>query len=106
MKKLKFLQRKYKKVSNIVIATYVIDLEVKMTQWEYKTLEFDTKGFWVGGIVDSNQINEQLNKAGMEGWELVSMVTTNQYQGASRKIIAVFKRKKSSSKDTKIIEIK
>lgn len=77
-----------------------------MTQWEYKTLEFDAKGFWVGGIVDSAQINEQLNKAGMDGWELVSMVNTNQYQGASRKILAVFKRKKSSSKDTKIIEIK
>ena len=77
-----------------------------MTYWEYKTLEFEAKGFWVGGKVDSAKMNDEFNKAGMDGWELVSMVNTNQYQGASRKIIAVLKRKKASTKDTKIIEIK
>lgn len=78
-----------------------------MTHWEYKTLEFEAKGFWVGGIVDTDLLNDELNKVGADGWELVSMVNTNQYQGASRKIIAVFKRKKTGTfKETKIIEIK
>lgn len=77
-----------------------------MIHWEYKTLEFNTKGFWIGGKLDINHFNQELNKAGADGWELVSTVNTNQYQGASRKIIATFKRKKASVKETKIIDYK
>lgn len=69
-----------------------------MTYWEYKTIEFNTKGFWIGGKVDLKHMNDELDKAGSEGWELVSTVSTSQYQGASRKIIAFFKRKKYSAK--------
>ncbi len=67
-----------------------------MAIWEYKTLEFSTKGFWVGGILDTMSFNDELNKAGKDGWELVSLVNTNQHQGASRKIIAVFKKEKDA----------
>lgn len=77
-----------------------------MTHWEYKTLEFNTKGFWVGGKVDIIKMNDEFNKLGMEGWELVSAVNTNQYQGASRKIIVMFKRKKFSAKENKVIDYK
>ena len=64
-----------------------------MIQWEYKTIEFKTKGF-VGGILDINTFNESLNNCGRDGWELVSCFDTNQSYGASRKVIAVFKRQK------------
>ncbi|HKL99784.1 MAG TPA: DUF4177 domain-containing protein [Mobilitalea sp.] len=38
--------------------------------------------------------NEALNDNGNYGWELVNCFDTNQSYGASRKIIAVFKRLK------------
>jgi hypothetical protein len=64
-----------------------------MISWEYKTLEFGTTG-WVGGLLDINIFNESLNNVGKDGWELVNCFDTNQAQGASRKVIAVFKRQK------------
>ena len=62
-----------------------------MIQWEYKTLEFVTKGF-AGGLLDISSFNQILNDYGREGWELVSCFDTNQSQGASRRVIAVLKR--------------
>lgn len=64
-----------------------------MANWEYKAIEFDTKGF-AGGLLDISEFNESLNDSGRDGWELVSCFDTNQAQGASRKVIAVFKRQK------------
>jgi hypothetical protein len=64
-----------------------------MASWEYKTLEFATTG-WTGGLLDVNIFNESLNNVGKDGWELVNCFDTNQAQGASRKVIAVFKRQK------------
>lgn len=64
-----------------------------MISWEYKTIQFDTKGF-AGGVLDINMFNESLNNNGTDGWELVSCFDTNQSYGASRKVIAVFKRQK------------
>ena len=48
-----------------------------MITWEYKTMEFETKGF-IGGILDISTFNETLNNCGREGWELVSCFDTNQ----------------------------
>lgn len=62
-----------------------------MTYWEYKTVEFSTRGF-SGGLLDINNFNSVLNEYGRNGWELVSCFDTNQSHGASRKVIAVFKR--------------
>lgn len=62
-----------------------------MTYWEYKTVEFPTKGF-LGGVLDTNYFNNVLNDFGEDGWELVNCFDTNQSQGASRLVIAVFKR--------------
>jgi len=64
-----------------------------MMTWEYKTIEFDTKGL-AGGILDISAFNSTLNDCGREGWELVNCFDTNQSYGASRKVIAVFKRQK------------
>lgn len=62
-----------------------------MNCWEYVTIEFDTKGFW-GGILNTTDFNATLNEYGRNGWELVNCFDTNQSQGASKKVIAVFKR--------------
>lgn len=62
-----------------------------MTLWEYKTVQFETKGV-TGGKLDINNFNSVLNDHGRNGWELVSCFDTNQSYGASRSVIAVFKR--------------
>lgn len=62
-----------------------------MEQWEYRTMKYKTGGF-LGGKIDDRDFEEGLNSYGQEGWELVSCFDTSQSQGASRDIIAVFKR--------------
>jgi len=62
-----------------------------MANWEYKTVEFSTKGI-TGGLLDINTINSILNDHGRNGWELVSCFGLNQAYGSSRTVIAVFKR--------------
>ena len=64
-----------------------------MDKYEYKVAVYDTKGFW-GGNVEVNQIEDQLNLLGNDGWEMVSSTSTNQSYGASKSIVCFFKRKK------------
>lgn len=64
-----------------------------MERWEYKTIKFGLKGF-VGGILEIEDFDYEMNKLGEQGWELVSCFTSNAGQGYSRDVIAVFKRKK------------
>jgi hypothetical protein len=63
-----------------------------MKRWEYMTVKLDTKGWLMGGVLDTNQFDTLLNRLGRDGWELVSAFDTNQAYGASREAIAVFKR--------------
>ncbi|MFP4978523.1 DUF4177 domain-containing protein [Paenibacillus sp. CN-4] len=63
-----------------------------MERWEYRTAKYQTGGF-LGGKIDQGEFEELLNSFGSEGWELVSCFDTSLGQGASRDIIAVFKRK-------------
>ena len=63
-----------------------------MDRWEYKTIKFETKGV-LGGILKLEEFNDELNNLGSLGWELINCFDTNQSQGASREVIAVFKRK-------------
>ncbi|HYE09430.1 MAG TPA: DUF4177 domain-containing protein [Patescibacteria group bacterium] len=65
-----------------------------MERWEYKTIKVNTKGF-AGGILEIQEFDNELNKMGSEGWELVSCFDTNQSHGSSREVVAVFKRKMS-----------
>ena len=65
-----------------------------MEKFEYKVVTFDTKGFW-GGTVETRQIEEQLNRLGDDGWEMVSGTSTNQSYGASKSIVCIFKREKN-----------
>ena len=62
-------------------------------KWEYKTIELATTGF-SGGRLNERLLDERMNELGEEGWELVSAFDTNQSYGASRDVVAVFKRAK------------
>ncbi|EGL19764.1 MULTISPECIES: DUF4177 domain-containing protein [unclassified Paenibacillus] len=64
-----------------------------MERWEYQTLKFFTKGFFVGGKLDLDEFDQNLNEMGAQGWELISCFDTSQYQGSSKEVICVFKRK-------------
>lgn len=63
-----------------------------MEKFEYYTFVYDTKGF-TGGKVDTEVFQEELNKLGSIGWELVSSLSTNQGNGYTRSIVSIFKRK-------------
>jgi hypothetical protein len=63
-----------------------------MDQYEYKILSTDAKGF-LGGKVNNNEFENELNRLGMQGWELVSTVATAQSYGSTRWLTSIFKRK-------------
>ncbi len=63
-----------------------------MDHFEYYTYCYETGG-WMGGKVDVNELQTELNRLGADGWELVTSTTTNQGQGYTRTIIMIFKRK-------------
>ena len=64
-----------------------------MERWEYKTIKFELKGI-MGGILNTDDFDYELNIYGEQGWELISCFTSNASQGYSRDAIAVFKRKR------------
>lgn len=63
-----------------------------MEQFEYYTYQYDTTG-WFGGKVDSEELENDFNELGRDGWELVSSVDTNQTNGSTKSILFVFKRR-------------
>lgn len=66
--------------------------EETMERWEYKTIKVEAKGM-MGGVVDTDGFDALLNGLGAQGWNLVSVFDTNMVvQGATREIVAVFKR--------------
>ena len=62
-------------------------------KWEYKTIKLATTGF-LGGKLDERKLDDYMNQLGEQGWELVSAFDTNQSAGATRDVVAVFKRGK------------
>lgn len=62
-----------------------------MIKWEYQTLKMMTGGF-LGGKLDEDDFEDELNRYGEEGWEVVSCFDTSYGQGTSREVIVVFKR--------------
>jgi hypothetical protein len=64
-----------------------------MERWEYKTVKMEATGM-LGGVVDTGRFDTLLNGLGAQGWNLVSVFDTNMAaNGATRDIVAVFKRK-------------
>jgi hypothetical protein len=59
--------------------------------WEYTTMSIDSHGFF-GGKLDLSKFTTALNEHGRAGWELVNVFDTNMTEGATRHVIAVFKR--------------
>lgn len=66
-----------------------------MQKWEYKTIKLDTKGL-LGGILDATVFDGMLNQLGADGWEMIAAFDTNQSYGASREVVAVFKRPRNA----------
>ena len=62
-------------------------------RWEYRSIKRETKGF-MGGILDTDDFDSQLNQLGDQGWELVSCLATSYGEGTTREVIAVLKRKR------------
>ena len=62
-----------------------------MTKWEYKSISVESGG-WMGGILKTEDFDQLLNQMGQQGWELVVVFDTNFNQGATRYVIATFKR--------------
>jgi hypothetical protein len=61
-------------------------------RWEYKTLSFKKRSFFSGAI-KAEELNQQLDALGREGWELVS-VCPNFTLGAPTGIVAILKRQR------------
>ena len=64
-----------------------------MERFEYRVVTYSPSGL-VGGKVDEYAFQDRLNALGSNGWELVSSVSSNMYEGTTRSIIVIFKRKK------------
>ena len=60
-----------------------------MTRFEYKTIKIPTDN---ANNVDEQTLDQQLNRLGTDGWELVSVFDTNAVAGASIYVVAIFKR--------------
>ena len=60
--------------------------------WEYKTIKYKTTGFWVGGDIEENELNNEINYLGSQGWELIIGFDTSNASGQSRYIVLIFKR--------------
>lgn len=60
-------------------------------RWEYQTMTLNIDGFF-GPNIDELQISRNLNVAGMNGWELTSVLPVTKGQGYTAIIIAILKR--------------
>ncbi len=65
-----------------------------MNQYEYCLKKYDGKGL-IGGKFALFEVEEEFNRMGREGWELVSLMDTSQELGSTRWIIATFKRNRN-----------
>ena len=61
--------------------------------WEYKTVKLGATGLF-GGKVDESKLDALMNDLGRNGWELAAAFDTNQDYGATRDVVAIFKRPK------------
>lgn len=62
-----------------------------MKKFEYKLMKTDAKGI-LGGKVNIEELEYDLNQLGQQGWELMENIGMNQDYGSTRYLISVFKR--------------
>lgn len=63
-----------------------------MSKWEYKTVKIPATGWVIGGEIDERALDDEMNRLGADGWEMVLSTHTNQMLGASRNVLVMFKR--------------
>jgi hypothetical protein len=63
-----------------------------MMLWEYKTIKLAATGFWIGGKVDAEKLDQMMNEMGLQGWELAAALDTNEAYGNTKDVIVIFKR--------------
>ena len=63
-----------------------------MGSWEYKLLSIKTKGGIVRQMNYHEDLVDQCNAAGREGWELVSAVPLTETRGRTQAVNLIFKR--------------
>lgn len=61
--------------------------------WDYKILKLETSGF-LGGKVNAEELESNLNELGRNDWELVAAFDTNMGHGQTRDVITIFKRRR------------
>jgi hypothetical protein len=62
-----------------------------MSKWEYEVLKVVTQHFANTGI-DGDELRENLNSLGEQGWELTAAVPNSGSAGTTSAIMLVFKR--------------
>lgn len=62
-----------------------------MKRFEYKTITEDAKGLF-GGKVNTEEYDRKINELGMQGWELISVISSNESYGSTRYVLSTFKR--------------
>ncbi len=60
-------------------------------QFEYKTVVLKEKGVFVTKF-NMDSLNEELEKNGKEGWDLVSSFATDLDNNGKKEVILIFKR--------------
>ena len=65
-------------------------------KWEYKTLLWDARKGVLGGNIDRQGLEDQLNLLGGDSWELVSASSPNMEGGSTRNLVLILKRPTSS----------
>lgn len=63
--------------------------------WEYLTVKTSTDfGFLQGRSLDCQELTDNLNNLGAEGWELTTAFDINSGRGASTEVVLIFKRQR------------
>ena len=62
-----------------------------LMHYEYKILKFSVKG-WMGGKLDGDDMEAQLNTHGAAGWELMGIVPVLKEMGQTTLLVATLKK--------------
>jgi len=61
-------------------------------KYEYKCLKIPLTAGFFSNKVDENLLEKTLNVHGLDGWEVISVIDTNEGYGASKEIVVTMKR--------------
>lgn len=64
-----------------------------MRTFEYKTIKINSKFSWTESGFETDRIDEELNKMGRDGWELLAVESTTS-AGGTYALLYTFKRER------------